>query len=271
MTDETAAIDELRRRAAALRRHVVSIAAAQLCHLGGSLSCADLMAALFFDVLQLEDTPLRRRDRFLLSKGHAVHIFHACLAELGRIDAAELPASGQLGSRLGGHPTRRAPGVEFATGSLGHALSVAVGIALAEQLDRSPSRTVVLLGDGELQEGTIWEAALCAPRFGLERLLAIVDYNKFQSAGAVADVVPLEPLADKWRAFGWHVREIDGHDMVSVHAALVAAPAARGPTVLIAHTVKGKGVPGVEGTARAHYTRLRPDEVARTLAALADA
>lgn len=267
MTDQ-ATLSALCRRATALRRHVVSIAAAQYCHLGGSLSCADLMAALFFDFLQLEDTPQRRRDRFLLSKGHAVHVFHACLAERGVIDAAELPESGRSGSRLGGHPTRKAPMVEFATGSLGHALSVGVGIAMAEALDRSPSRTVVLLGDGELQEGTVWEAALCAPRFGLERLLAIVDYNKFQSAGAVEDVVPLEPLADKWRAFRWNVREIDGHDMAAIVDALRAPPAAPGPTVLIAHTVKGKGVPGIEGTARAHYTVLNEDEARRTYAAL---
>jgi len=264
MTD----VPALRRRATALRRHVVSIAAAQYCHLGGSLSCADLMAALFFDFLQLEDSPQRRRDRFLLSKGHAVHVFHACLAELGLIDAAELPESGRSGSRLGGHPTRKAPAVEFATGSLGHALSVALGIAMAEALDRSPSRTVVLLGDGELQEGTVWEAALCAPRFGLEHLLAIVDFNKFQSAGAVADVLPLDPLAEKWRAFGWNVREIDGHDMEAIVAALRALPAPQGPTVLIAHTVKGKGVPGVEGTARAHYTLLKEDEAQRAYAAL---
>jgi len=264
----TADLAALRQRATALRRHVVSIAAEQYCHLGGSLSCADLMAALFFDFLQLDDTPQRRRDRFLLSKGHAVHVFHACLAELGKIDAAELPQSGRSGSRLGGHPTRRAPGVEFATGSLGHALSVAVGIAMAEQLDASPSRTVVMLGDGELQEGTVWEAALCAPRFGLERLLAIIDYNKFQSAGAVADVMPLDPLVDKWRAFRWNVREIDGHDMGAITDALHAPPAAHAPTVIIAHTVKGKGVPGVEGTARAHYTCLSADEAARAYDAL---
>jgi transketolase len=268
MQRSEAELGALRDRATALRRHVISIAAAQYCHLGGSLSCADLMAALFFDVLQLDDGPGRRRDRFLLSKGHAVHVFHACMAELGRIDAAELPSSGQSGSRLGGHPTKRAPGVEFATGSLGHALSVAVGIAMAEQLDGSPSRTVVLLGDGELQEGTVWEAALSAPRFELPNLLAIVDYNRFQSAGAVDNVLPLEPLADKWRSFRWHVREIDGHDMAAVVGALHAPPAPDVPTVLIAHTIKGKGVPGVEGTARAHYTMLTAEEAERARAAL---
>jgi transketolase len=260
---DPAKIRALERRAAVLRRHIVSVAAAQFAHLGGAMSCADLMAALFFHYLRVDDG-----DHFLLSKGHAVHALHACLVELGKLDAAELPASGTLGSRLGGHPTRKAPGVEFATGSLGHALSVGIGIAMAEQRRRSGKRTVVLLGDGELQEGTVWEAALCAPRFGLEQLLAIVDYNRFQAGGAVDDILPLEPLAEKWRAFRWNVREIDGHDMGAIVAALAAVPAAQGPTAIIARTVKGKGVPGVEGTSRAHYTMLSEDEARATLEAL---
>ncbi|HYV60767.1 MAG TPA: thiamine pyrophosphate-dependent enzyme, partial [Acidimicrobiia bacterium] len=143
-----------------------------------------------------------------------------------------------------------------------------VGIALAEQHRRTGARTVVLLGDGELQEGTVWEAALSAPRFGLEGLLAIVDYNRFQAGGAVDDIVPLEPLAEKWRAFRWNVLEIDGHDLGAILEALRTVPAARGPSVIVAHTVKGKGVPGVEGTPRAHYTRLTEDETRQTLAAL---
>jgi len=262
-------VRHLERRAAALRRHIVSVAAAQFAHLGGAMSCADLMAALFFDFLQLEDGDAPR-DHFLLSKGHAVHALHACLAELGTIDATELPGSLTLGSRLAGHPTRKAPGVEFATGSLGHALSVGVGIAMAEQLDRSGARTVVMLGDGELQEGTVWEAALSAPRFGLENLLAIVDYNRFQAAGSTDDVISLDPLPEKWAAFRWNVREIDGHDMHAILQALAEFPAQQGPTVIVAHTIKGKGVPGVEGTARAHYTKLKPEEVERTLRALTE-
>lgn len=264
---KTSTIQALQRRARAVRRHIVTVASANSAHLGGSMSCADILTALFFHYLRL-DGGEGSRDHFLLSKGHAVHALHACLAELGKIDAAELPGTGQAGSRLGGHPTRKAPGVEFATGSLGHALSVGVGIAMAEQLNRSGSRTVVLLGDGELQEGTVWEAALCAPRFGLEHLIAIVDYNRFQAAGAVDDVLPLEPLADKWRAFRWNVSDIDGHDMGAILTALQAAPAARGPTAIIARTVKGKGVPGIEGTTRAHYTMLSEDEAKRTLAEL---
>jgi transketolase len=262
---DPATIRALTRRAAALRRHIVMPASTYFAHLGGAMSCADVMAALFFHYLR-RDT--RRPDHFLMSKGHAVTALHACMVELGQIDAAELPLSGQPGSRLAGHPTKKAPGVEFATGSLGHALSVGIGIALAEQLDRSGARTVVLLGDGELQEGTVWEAALSAPRFGLENLIAIVDYNRFQAAGRVDEVMPLEPLADKWRAFRWNVTAIDGHDMAAIVAALEAVPAAKGPTAIIAHTVKGKGVPGVEDTSRAHYTMLGDDEVKATLAAL---
>jgi transketolase len=264
---EEALIKDLERRALALRRHVVSVAAAQFAHLGGSMSIADIMAVLFFHFLPWDDDA-DPRDHFLLSKGHAVHVFHACLAELGKIDPSELPNTGQLGSRLGGHPTFKAPGVEFATGSLGHALSVAVGVAMGEAVRKSKARTVVVLGDGELQEGTVWEAALCAPRFGLENLLAIVDYNRFQAGGAVDDIVGLDPLADKWRAFRWNVTEIDGHDMAAILDALESLPAARGPSVIIANTVKGKGVPGIEGTARAHFTQLGEEETARTLAAL---
>ena len=261
------AIRELERRAAALRRHVVAVAAAQPAHLGGSLSCADLMAALFFHFLRL-DEGAAPRDHFLLSKGHAVHVLHACLVERGLLSAQELPGTGTLGSRLGGHPSLKAPGIEFATGSLGHALSVGIGIALGEALARSGSRTAVLLGDGELQEGTVWEAALCAPRFGLENLVAIVDQNGFQAGGSVDEILPVEPLADKWRAFRWNVLEIDGHDLREIVGALEQVPARRGPTAILAHTVKGRGVPGIEGTPRAHYLRLSEEEARRALAAL---
>jgi transketolase len=260
-------IAAVRRRAAVLRRHVVTVATTQPAHLGGAMSAADLMAALFFHWLRLDEGE-RPRDHFLLSKGHAVHVLHACLVERGLLDAAELRTCGMPGSRLGGHPTRRAPGVEFATGSLGHALSVGVGIALAEQHRRTGARTVVLLGDGELQEGTVWEAALSAPRFGLENLVAIVDYNRFQAGGRVDDVLPLEPLAAKWRAFCWNTTEIDGHDPGAILDALAGVPAAAGPTAIVAHTVKGKGVPGIEGTPRAHFTVLSDEEAAATLAAL---
>ena len=260
-------LESLRNRATILRRHVISVAAAQASHLGGSMSAADLMAALYFHYLRLDDED-QTRDHFLLSKGHAVHILHACMVEKGQVSVSELPTTGMSGSRLGGHPMLSTPGVEWGTGSLGHALPVGVGIALGEALNQSDSRTVVLMGDGELQEGTVWEAALAAPKFGLENLIAIVDYNKFQGSGDVATVIPLEPLVDKWRAFCWNVEEIDGHDMAAIVNALDTVPAAQGPTAIIAHTIKGKGVPGVEGTGRAHFTKLNSAEAEAALATL---
>jgi len=261
-------IQTLEQRTKVLRRHMLTMAAkGQLIHLGGSMSIAEMMAALFFHFLDVEgeESP---KDHFILSKGHTVHALHACLAELGKIDPGEFTRLGQMGTCLAGHPSLKAPLVEFATGSLGHGLSVGIGIALAEKLNGKGSKTVVLMGDGELQEGSVWEAALCAPRFGLENLLAIVDCNGFQANAPVGDIVPLDPLEAKWRSFSWNTQVIDGHEMGSILGALESFPAAKGPTVIIANTVKGKGVPGVEGTARAHYTSLEDNEVQDALKGL---
>jgi len=267
MSDPTL-VRNLEERATTLRRHILTMASGgQSIHLGGSMSIAELMAALFFDFLEVEDGE-RPRDHFILSKGHAVHAFHACLAELGKIETSEFSTLGRMGTRLAGHPSLKAPLVEFATGSLGHGLSVGIGIALAERLDGLDSKTVVLMGDGELQEGSVWEAALCAPRFGVENLLAIVDRNGLQANAAVADILPLDPLEEKWRSFCWNTQVIDGHDMGAILAALERFPAEKGPTVVIADTVKGKGVPGVEGRRRAHFMTLADDQVREALAAL---
>jgi transketolase len=182
----------LKERAKILRKHVLTMASnGQHVHLGGSMSIADLMAALFFHFLEVEEGA-RPRDHFILSKGHAVHAFHACLAELGKVESSEFSTLGRMGTRLAGHPSLKAPLVEFATGSLGHGLSLGIGIALAERLNGLDSKTVVLMGDGELQEGSVWEAALCAPRFRVRNLMAIVDRNGFQAGAAVDDVLPLE-------------------------------------------------------------------------------
>jgi transketolase len=261
-------IKTLEGRAKALRRHLLTMASnGQLIHLGGSMSIADLMAALFFDYLDVEGKK-GPKDHFILSKGHTVHAMHACLAELGKIDASEFTKLAQMGSRLAGHPSLKAPLVEFATGSLGHGLSVGIGIAMAEKLNGSDSKTVVVMGDGEIQEGSVWEAALCAPKFGLENLLAIIDCNGFQANAPVADILPIHPLEDKWRSFSWNTHVIDGHEMGSILGALEEFPAKKGPTVIIANTVKGKGVPGVEGTARAHFTSLEDHEVQEALKGL---
>ncbi len=258
----------LKARATTLRRHIVTMASGgQVIHLGGSMSCADVMAALFFHFLEVEGGE-RPKDHFILSKGHTVHAFHACLAELGKIEEAEFRTLAQTGTRLAGHPSLKAPLVEFATGSLGHGLSLGIGIALAERLDGLDSKTVVLMGDGELQEGSVWEAALSASNFGLTNLLAIVDRNEFQGSGAVADVQPLDPLEDKWRSFGWNTVVVDGHDMGAILEGLGRFPAKRGPTVMIAETIKGKGVPSVQGSPRAHYVSLSDEQVAEALAVL---
>ena len=267
MSDPTL-VRTLEERTATLRKHILTMASdGQRIHIGGAMSIAELMATLFFHFLEVEGGE-QPRDHFILSKGHTIHAFHACLAELGKIEASEFSTLGQMGTRLAGHPSLKAPLVEFATGSLGHGLSVGIGIALAERLDASSSRTVVLMGDGELQEGSVWEAALCAPRFDLTNLLAIVDRNGFQASAAVDHILPLDPLEEKWRSFGWNTQRIDGHDIQAVLGALERFPAAEGPTVLIADTVKGKGVPSLEGRSRAHFTTLTDDELKEALTTL---
>jgi transketolase len=258
----------LEERATVLRRHILTMASGgQRIHLGGSMSIADLMAALFFHFLEVKGEG-QPRDHFILSKGHTIHAFHACLAELGEVEIREFSMLGRRGTRLAGHPSLKAPLVEFATGSLGHGLSVGIGIALAERLDGSSASTVVLMGDGELQEGSVWEAALSAPRFGLTKLLAIVDRNGLQASAPVDRILPLDPLEDKWRSFGWNTQVIDGHDMAAILGALERSRAQGGPMVIVANTVKGKGVPKLEGRARAHFTTLTDDELGEALAAL---
>ncbi len=256
---------DLGERAAALRRHILTMASnGQVIHVGGSMSIVEIMAALFFHFLDVEGKK-GPPDHFILSKGHTVHAFHACLAELGLIDPGEFSTLGRINTRLAGHPSLKAPLVEFATGSLGHGLSVGIGMALAERLDKTGARTVVLMGDGELQEGSVWEAALCAPRFGLENLMAIVDRNGFQASHAVDDGLSLGGLEKKWQSFDWNTQVIDGHDLGAILESLNKFPSENGPTVIIANTIKGKGVPAVEGTTRAHYTTLSDDEISEAL------
>jgi transketolase len=227
-------------------------------HPGGSLSAIDIVATLF--EVELRHRPgephWRDRDRFVLSKGHGVPALYATLAACGYFPRAELATLRRQGSRLQGHPANfLLPGVEASTGSLGQGLSVAVGMALAARLDGRPTRVYCLCGDGEIQEGQIWEAALAAAKWGLDNLCLFVDYNKGQIDGLVADVMPLEPLEDKWRAFGWHVQRRDGHDFAQILAALDEARHTAGrPTVIIADTIKGKGVSFMEGLAKWHGT-----------------
>ncbi len=244
-------VNHLSQQAMELRRMVVDmIFCAQSGHPGGSLSAADIVTALVFHKLRIDpaDPHWPERDRFILSKGHAAPLLYAALAVRGFFPQEELKTLRQLDSRLQGHPDRlKTPGVEMTAGALGHGLAIGVGLALTARLDCLPYRTYVLLGDGEIQAGVIWEGALFAAKYGLENLTAILDYNGVQLDGFVRDIMPLEPVVDKWRSFGWHVMEIHGHNMRQILEALDAADDIHGkPAVVIAHTTKGKGVSFME-------------------------
>ena len=247
-----AVLKRLANEALLIRRNVWrAFHAAGSGHIGGSSSAADLLAALYFHYLNLrpEEPDWQERDRFVLSKGHANGALAAVLAQAGFFPDSHLDEFYGYQTLMGMHPDIKLAGVEMCTGGLGHGLSVGVGMALGARLKKRQSRTVVMVGDGELQEGSNWEAAMAAAHLKLSSLTAIVDYNKVQQSGHVRDVLGLEPLVDKWQAFGWSVRELDGHDMAEIVAALDALPyLADMPSVMIAHTVKGKGVSFAENT-----------------------
>ncbi|HEY9139178.1 MAG TPA: transketolase [Terriglobus sp.] len=237
-------------------------------HLGSCLSMADILACLYWKVLKIDpqNPTWEERDHFILSKGHGAAILYAALAERGFYPKSDLELYCKNGSKLTGHATSGVPGVELSTGSLGHGLPVGCGIALAKKQSRKSSRVFVLLSDGELDEGSNWEAFLFAPHHKLSNLVAIIDYNKIQSFGRTADVLNLEPLADKMRAFGWAVREVDGHDFDELEAAFGSVPDAEGrPTVVIAHTVKGKGIHFMEDRLEWHYKSPTEEQVVDAL------
>ena len=239
-----------------LRRNVIdTLWHAQAGHPGGSLSAVEILAALFFKVMRVNpaDPLWEQRDRFVLSKGHASTAYYVTLQERGFFPYEVLATYDELDSCLQAHPDCHTPGVDMPSGSLGQGLSAALGMALGARLRGFDSRAYVLLGDGELQEGQIWEAAMAAPKFRLGNLTAIVDNNKVQLTGHIADVMPIEPLADKWRAFNWNVIEVDGHTIPAIVTACEQAAAlTETPTVIIAHTVKGKGVSFMEDTHKWH-------------------
>lgn len=255
LTAEQAA--QLARRAKAIRRHILTmVTAAKSGHPGGSLSAADILATLYFAEMKVDphrpDDP--ERDRFVLSKGHAAPVLYATLAERGFFSQQELCTLRQIDSRLQGHPDMKmTPGVDMTTGSLGQGISAACGMALAGRLDGRPYRVYVLLGDGELEEGQVWEAAMFAAHHKLDNLTAFVDYNGLQIDGPVREVMSPLPIPDKWRAFGWNVLEIDGHDYHAIYDAIQTAKTVKGrPTVIVAHTVKGKGVGSMENVVDWH-------------------
>jgi transketolase len=251
------------------------IAAAVSGHPGGSLSSAEIVTALYFGGLLNHDPEHPEwpdRDRFILSKGHGVPILYAALAERGYFPVEELLTLRQVDSRMQGHPVLGVtPGIEASTGSLGQGLSIGIGHAIAGRLDGKQFRTYVLLGDGECQEGQVWEAAMAGANYELDTLTAIVDRNRYQLDGAVEDIQSLAPFADKWTAFGWNVLEIDGHDMTAVLESLNTAKAHRGqPTCIIASTVKGKGVTFMENNNEFHGKAPNREQLEVALAQLAD-
>ncbi len=238
-------------------------------HPGGSLSAADIVATLFFHVMRYDpkNPDWEDRDRFVLSKGHGCPVVYAAMALAGYFPREQLMTLRKLGSPLQGHPDRkRLPGLEASTGSLGQGLSIANGIALSGAMDRKDYWTFCLMSDGELQEGQSWEAAAFAGFHRLERLIAIVDYNKFQLDGAVAQINDPEPLRAKWEAFRWHVQEIDGHDIPRIVQAIEAAKAVKKqPHMIIAHTIKGKGVSFMENNNYFHGVAPNAEEAQAAL------
>lgn len=266
----------LRDRATTIRRHIVEmLAEAGSGHPGGSLSAVEVVTALYFGGFLRYD-PERpdwpERDRFILSKGHGVPVQYAALAEAGFLPVEELKTLRKVDSRLQGHPVYgTAPGVEASTGSLGQGLSIGLGMALAAKLSGQDYRIFVLLGDGECQEGQVWEAAMAVGHYAPDNLVAIVDYNKYQLDGAIADIIDIDPLAAKWQAMRWSVREIDGHDLPQVVDALEWATTERGPACIVAHTVKGKGVSFMEGENAYHGVAPTEEELAHALKELEDA
>jgi transketolase len=266
---------ELASKARRIRRASLRMVhAARLGHPGGDLSAADVLATLFFHTLRVNAADPRDplRDRFILSKGHASAALYATLAEAGFIPHADLATYMRPLSMLNGHPDRnKVPGVEANTGPLGHGLPIAVGAATAAKMDRADWRVYVLTGDGELQEGSNWEAAMAASQFRLDNLTVIVDRNRLQQGDRTESTVGLEPLGDRWRAFGWAVIEVDGHDHGMLARTFDAVPLEAGrPTCVIARTIKGRGVSFIEDRTEWHHRVPSDVELAQALQELAD-
>jgi transketolase len=263
-------VRELEETARHLRVEILKILnTARSGHTGGSLSAIDVLTVLFFHTMRHDPANPQwpDRDRFVLSKGHAAPALYACLARAGYFPAEDLKSLRRLGSHLQGHPDmNKTPGVEVCTGSLGQGLSQAVGLALGARLAGRSARTFALLGDGEVQEGQIWEAAMAAAHYRLDRLCAIVDQNGLQIDGEVAKVMGVAPLGPKFLAFNWHVLEVDGHDLRAIGRAFEEADKTEGrPTLIVARTVKGKGVPFFEHKASYHGVPPSDDELGRAL------
>lgn len=269
-------LKRLKKVAAEMRRDVMDMAAhsGTGIHVGPALSCTDMVAALYFNVMKInpEDPWNADRDRFVLSKGHGYAALYSALAERGYFPKEELSTVRGINSRLQGHPSLgKAPGVDMTAGSLGNGFACALGIAKALKLKKSHAHVFAMLGDGECQEGLIWEAAMAAPALGCDNLTAIVDYNHFQSCGAVKDIIPMGPFTDKWKAFGWEVWTMNGNDMAEVVSKLqMAREYDERPVCIIANTVKGKGISFVEHNNRWHAAVATEEEYQMAMKELDD-
>lgn len=264
------AAEELAAICRTTRRQIVEmITAAKSGHPGGSLSAVEILVTLYFDALRHDpkNPHWEDRDRFILSKGHAAPVLYSVLAQCGYTPADELRNLRKLGSIYQGHPDMRfIPALEASTGSLGQGLSIGLGMALGARVDKRPSRVYVVLGDGEIQEGQIWEAAMFGAFHHVDNIVAIVDYNRIQLDGFVKDIMDLEPLADKWRSFGWSVLDIDGHSIPALQSAYAKAADTKGkPTCILANTVKGKGVSFMENNPKYHGVAPSESELEQAL------
>jgi len=268
-------IEKLEKEAKVIRRLVVEmVGVGHAGHIGGSNSSADIVTALYFYKMKHDPSnpKMEDRDRFLLSKGHAGILQYAVLAECGYFPKEELKNVKVLGSMLQGHPDYlKTPGVEAGTGSLGQGLSIAVGIALGLKLDNNPGKVYVIVGDGEMAEGQIWEAAMAAANYKTDNLVAILDRNRIQATGPITERFDTNPVIPKWEAFGWHVMEIDGHNMGEIIDALDEADKVKGkPVMIVANTIKGKGISFAENTAKYHNGILSEEEYRQALKELED-
>ncbi|NQT90572.1 MAG: transketolase [Candidatus Omnitrophica bacterium] len=262
-------IGKLEKDANQLRKDVLTILTkAGSGHTGSSLSCIEIILTIYSYKLRLDpkNPKMENRDRFVLSKGHGCPALYTVLAHFGFFPKKRLSTLRELGSSLQGHPQLGLPGLEASTGSLGQGLSIANGMALAARLDKKDTKVYCLMGDGETNEGQVWEAAMTAAHYKLDNLCAFIDFNKLQIDGFLCDVKNIEPLADKWSSFGWHVIEIDGHDLGQIMDALdEAEKIKKKPVLILAHTVKGKGVSFIENKAEWHGIAPSPEELKKAL------
>lgn len=273
MVKQNISIEELGRIAQRVKQKIIKmLAISGGGHAGGSMSIVEILTALYFGEMKINPSNAldENRDRFILSKGHASPALYAVFSEVGFLNDDLLWTLHKIDGPLQMHPERvLCPGVEMSTGALGQGLSAGIGMALGARIKNKDFRVYVLIGDGEMNEGQIWEAAMSAPKYNLDNLAVIADYNKFSLTSSLKDTMPLEPLADKWKSFGWNVLEVNGHIITEILSSLAKAKECKGkPTIIIAHTFKGHDIPGLENTAASHSVTFTVDQVKETLSFL---